>query len=148
MTTYGIRTITEQSLKAWFSANVAMLPGVQINIGQTGEIRSIPSVILYAESADSHPDLNAQPLGNFELTVKIYVYSSADDASTAEEALALHRERVENVQSIMQDLPGLKAAWTQGTLYHAWLKSDEEAVADRRYGNELTYAVAAVYPPA
>ena len=148
MTTYGIRTITEQSLKAWFNANAAMLPGVQINIGQTGEIRSIPSIILYAESADSHPDLNAQPLGNFELTVKIYVYSSADDASTAEEALALHRERVENVQSIMQDSPGLQAAWTQGTLYGSWLKSDEEGVSDRRYGNVLSYTLVAVYPPA
>jgi len=125
-----------------------MLPGVQINIGQTGEIRSIPSIILYAESADSHPDLNAQPLGNFELTVKIYVYSSADDAPTAEEALALHRARVENVQSIMQDLPGLQAAWAQGTLYHAWLKSDEEGVSDRRYGNVLSYTLVAVYPPA
>ena len=148
MTTYGIRTIVEQSLKAWFNANVSMLPGVQINIGQTGEIRTVPAVILYAESADSHPDLNAQPLGNFDITVKIYVYSSADDAPTEEEALALHRERVENVQAIMQDLPGLKASWTQGELYHGWLKSDEEGVSDRRYGNALTYSLAAVYPPA
>lgn len=148
MTTYGIRTITEQSLKAWFDANVAMLPGVQVNIGQTYDLRTLPAVILYAESADSHPDLNAQPLGNFSMTVKLYVYSSADDAATDADALASHRARVENVQAIMQDLPGLKAAWTQGTLYHSWLKSDEEAVADRRYGNALTYEMAVVYPPA
>lgn len=148
MTTYGIKTIVEQSLKAWFDANSSMLPGVQINIGQTYEIRAIPAVILYAESADSHPDLNAQPLGNFDVTVKIYVYSSADDAPTDTEALSLHRERVENVQSIMQDLAGIKSYWTEGELYHGWLKSDEEGVSDRRYGNALTYSFAVVYPPA
>lgn len=148
MTTYGIRTITEQSLKAWFDANTSMLPGAQVNIGQTYDLRTLPAVILYAESADSHPDLNAQPQGNFAMTVKIYVYSSADDAATDADALASHRARVENVQAIMQDLPGLKAAWTQGALYHAWLQSDEEAVADRRYGNVLTYEMAVVYPSA
>lgn len=148
MTTYGIRTITEQSLKAWFDANATMLPGVQIAIGQTYDLRTLPAVILYAENADSHPDLNAQPQGNFSLSVKIYIYSSADDAATDAEALASHRARVENVQAIMQDVAGLKAAWTQGALYHSWLKSDEEAVADRRYGNELNYEMAVVYPPA
>lgn len=148
MTTYGIRTIAEQSLAAWFATNASMLPGVQINVGQTGEVRSLPSVILYAEGADSHPNLGAIPLGNFELSIKIYVYSSADDAATESEALALHRARVEAVQSIMQDLGGLKAAWTQGKLYHLWIRSDEEAVADRRYGNALTYAAACVYPSA
>jgi hypothetical protein len=148
MTTYGIRTITEQSLKAWFDANASMLPGVQVNIGQTYDLRTLPAVILYAESADSHPDLNAQPLGNFSITVRLYVYSSADDAATDADALSSHRARVENVQAIMQDLPGLKAAWTQGALYHSWLISDEEAVADRRYGNALTYEMAVVYPAA
>jgi hypothetical protein len=148
MTTYGIRTITEQSLKAWFDSNAAMLPGVQVSIGQTYDHRTVPAVILYAESADSHPDLNAQPLGNFSMTVKLYVYSSADDSATEAEALASHRARVENVQAIMQDLPGLKASWTQGALYHCWLTSDEEAVADRRYGNALTYEMAVVYPAA
>jgi hypothetical protein len=148
MTTYGIRTIAEQSVKAWFTTNASMLPGVQVNIGQTGEIRSLPIVILYAEGADSHRDFGGRPFGNFELTFKIYVYSSADDAPTEEDALNLHRSRVESVQAIMQDLPGLKAAWTQGKLYHGWLQSDEEGVADRRYGNVLTYSMAAVYPPA
>lgn len=148
MTTYGIRTIAEQSVKAWFTTNASMLPGVQVNIGQTGEIRTIPAVILYAEGADSHPNFGALPLGNFELTFKIYVYSSADDAPTEDEALALHRSRVENVQSIMQAVSGLQSAWTQGKLYQAWLRSDEEGVADRRYGNVLTYTMAAVFPPA
>lgn len=135
-------------MAAWFATNSSMLPGVQINIGQTGELRSIPAVILYAEGADAHPNFGSRPLGNFELSLKIYIYSSADDAPTEAEALNLHRGRVEAVQAIMQDLDGLKAAWTQGKLYNAWMRSDEEGVSDRRYGNVLTYTAVAVYPPA
>lgn len=142
-TIYGIRTITEQSLKAWFDANADMLPGVPVHAGQTDEIRSVPIVILHAESAAAHPDLGAKPLGNFELTVKIYVYSSADDST-----LAQHRERVENVQAIMQDTAGLASSWTVGSYYASWIVSDDEGVADRRYGNVLTYNIVAVYPPA
>jgi hypothetical protein len=143
-TIYGIRTITEQSVLAWFQANAAdMLPGVQIHAGQTDEIRSVPIIILHAETAQAASELGAKPLGNFELTLKIYVYSSADDSTIAQ-----HRERVENVQAIMQDVEGLSAAWTTGSLYAAWIVSDDEGVSDRRFGNVLSYSVFAVYPPA
>ena len=147
-TFYGIRTIAEQSLAAWFATNSDMLPSTTVHIGQTGDIRVVPIVILYADSAVGHADLGAKPLGNFELSIKVYVYSSADDADTTEIALANHRARVEAVQAIMQDVDGLKGAWTAGTLYQAWITSDEEGVADRRYGNVLTYTLVAVYAPA
>lgn len=140
---YAIRTIAEQSLKAWFTTNAASLPGVTVNVGQTDEIRSVPVVILYCESARGAADLGAQPLGNFELSIKVYVYSSADDSTLAE-----HRQRVDTVQAVMQNLPGLKAAWTQGQLYHGWFLSDEEGVADRRWGNLISYTLFAVYPSA
>jgi hypothetical protein len=140
---YAIRTIAEQSLKAWFTTNAASLPGVTVNVGQTDEIRSVPVVILYCESARGAADLGAQPLGNFELSIKVYVYSSADDST-----LEQHRQRVEAVQAIMQDIPGLKSAWTEGQLYAGWITSDDEGVADRRYGNVLQFTLFAVYPPA
>lgn len=140
---YAIRTIAEQSLKAWFTTNAAALPGVTVNVGQTDEIRSVPVVILYCESARGATDLGAKPLGNFELSIKVYVYSSADDST-----LEQHRQRVEAVQGIMQDIPGLQAAWTEGQLYAGWITSDDEGVADRRYGNVLQYTLFAVYPPA
>jgi hypothetical protein len=141
-TLYGIRTIAEQSALAWFNQNAVDLPGVQIHAGQTDEIRSVPIIILHAESARAHPDLGAYSLGNFEITLKVYVYSSADDST-----LQQHRERVEIAQGIMQDNAGLIAAWTQGTLYASWVVSDDEGVADRRYGNILEYTLVAVYPP-
>ena len=142
-TALAIRSIAEQSVLARFAQFAADLPGVQLHAGQTDEIRSVPIIILHAESARPAADLGGFPLGNFELTFKVYVYSSADDSTLAE-----HRQRVEAVQAIMQDLPGLKAAWTQGQLYHGWFSSDEEGVADRRWGNLISYTLFAVYPPA
>lgn len=142
-TPLAIRSIAEQSLVARFAQFATDLPGVQLHAGQTDEVRSVPIIIFHAESARPAADLGGYPLGNFELTVKIYVYSSADDSTLAE-----HRQRVEAVQAIMQDLPGLKAAWTQGKLYHGWFSSDEEGVADRRWGNLISYTLFAVYPTA
>jgi hypothetical protein len=149
----AIRTIAEKSVLAHFTANADALPGVELRAGQTGEIRSLPVVILHAESARAHPDFGSYNLGNFELTFKIYVYSSADDGLngdpvTPQQALDLHRARVEAVQGLMLDVEGLQSAWTEGTLYAAWIESDDEGLAGRRYGNLLTYTVVSVYPPA
>jgi hypothetical protein len=141
-TLYSIRTIAEQSVLDWFTTNSAALPGVQIVKGQTADIRSVPIIILHAESAQAHRDFGAKPSGNFEITFKIYIYSSADDNTLDE-----HRARVEAVQGIMQHDDGLKTAWTQGQLYATWIMSDDEGVADRRYGNALTYTLVCVYPP-
>ena len=142
-TLYGIRTIAEKSLVALFTDNATSLPGVALHAGQTDEIRSVPIIICHAESAVAHRDFGALWSGNFEITAKIYVYSSADDST-----LEQHRARVEAVQGIMQDPTALKSMWTQGTLYATWMNSDEEGVADRRYGNVLSYTLVAVYPPA
>lgn len=140
-TPLAIRSIAEQSVLARFAQFAADLPGVQLHAGQTDEIRSVPIIIFHAESARPAADLGGVPSGNFEITFKIYVYSSADDSTLAE-----HRQRVEATQGIMQDLPGLKAAWTEGQLYHGWFLSDEEGVADRRWGNLISFTLFAVYP--
>ena len=147
-TFYGIRTIAEQSVGAWFATNAASIPGVPVNLGQTAEIRSVPVIIVHAESASAAASLGAYWLGNFEITFKIYVYSSADDAVDGTAALELHRSRVEAVSAIMQDLDGLKASWTQGSLYGCWQVSDDEGVSDRRFGNVLSFTMVSVYPPA
>jgi len=135
-------------LKAWFDVNAAMLPGTPVVLGQTDSERSVPIVILHAESASAAKDLGAYWKGNFEITVKVYIYSSADDAVTDQQALEDHRARCEAVQAIMMDVAGLQGSWTQGKLYMSKFESDDEGVADRRYGNIMQYTLVAVYPPA
>lgn len=142
-TPYAIRNIAEQSVLAWFNANASLFPGVQIVTGMTDAVRTLPIIILHAASARAHPDLGGTPEGNFEITLKIYVYSSADD-STVEQ----HKARVEASQAIMQDVASLQSSWTQGYLYFAQVISDDEEVEGRRYGNAIQYNLVAVYPPA
>jgi hypothetical protein len=146
---YSINTIVELNLAAWFNTyGPDMLPGVQINVGQGTDLRSLPVVILSSESAHGHPDLGAAPLGNFEVTVRLYVYSSGDDelAGNPAQALELHRQRIINTESIMTSVDGLKAAWTNGELYACWFVSNEVVTAERRLGNVLTYNLVARYP--
>ena len=80
-TPYGIRTITEQSIAALLApyATDPLFTGVQFHAGQIDEIRSVPIVIFQAESAHAHSDFGYTNLGNFEITLKIYVYTSLDD---------------------------------------------------------------------
>ena len=47
----------------------------------------------------------------------------------------------------MENTADLQAVWTQGQLYFSQVLSDDEAVADRRYGNAIAYSLVAVYPP-
>jgi hypothetical protein len=149
----GINTIAESNLSAWFETNAAMIPGVVINQGQATDLRSLPIVIISAESAHGHPDLGATPQGNFEVTVRIYVYSSGDDelAGNPNDALMLHRVRVGATESIMNDVDNIKAVWTAsqlGELYACWMVSNEVVTADRRLGNVLTYTLVARYASA
>jgi hypothetical protein len=140
-TASGIRTITEKSLLAYFQANALQLPNVALHTGQSDQIRSLPIIIFHCESATAHRDLGANSLGNFELVLKVYIYSSADDNTLDD-----HRARVETVQALMQDVTGLQDAWVEGKLYAGWIVSDDEGMADRRYGNVLHYTLVAVYP--
>ena len=149
----GINTITEGILAEWFETNSAMLPGVVINQGQTTDIRSLPIVIVSSESAHGHPDLGATPLGNFEITLRVYVYSSGDDElnGNPNDAVALHRLRVGATESIMNAVDSIQALWgtyNVGELYAAWFVSNEVVTADRRLGNVLTYNLVARYASA
>ena len=142
-TTTAIRTTAEQSVLAYFDANASLFPNTLIHVGQTDGLRSATMLILACESAGAPSDFGAESYGNFDLTFKIYIFSSADDSTLDD-----HRQRVELVQALMQDVATLKSYWTQGTLYKSWFLNDEEGHADRRFGNVLTFTMFAVYPSA
>lgn len=138
-----IRTIVEQSVAARINQYAADLPGVQIHLGQTDEIRSLPIIIVHAESRRRPKDLGAFWSGNFEITVNIHIYSSADDSTLDE-----HRARVDGIDAILADVPALQAAWVQGILKASWFETDDEAGEGRRYGNILSYTMVGQYPTA
>ena len=97
-----------------------------------------------ADSARPDPALGANPLGNFRVALKVFVYTSADD-----ESLETHRARVDAIHALMADVDALKAYWQpeDGQLYAAWIVGDDEAMSQRRYGNVIEFNLVVVLPP-
>jgi hypothetical protein len=140
---YNFRTILEEKITAYLSANIT---GVAIHKGITDEVRVIPIIICHAESSKAVDDLGSNTLGNYNATLKIFVYSSADD-----ETLDVHRARVVEVMGYLRDVEAIKATFnptSDGQLYDMWVLSDEEGMSQRRYGNALEYFVWGVLPSA
>lgn len=140
---FSFRTTIENRVAQYLAP---LFPGVAVHKGITDEIRVIPIIIVHAESSSAVEDLGSNTLGNYKSTVKIYVYSSADD-----ETLDTHRARVVEVIGAMRDVISLKALWnptTDGQLYDLWISNDEEGLSQRRYGNAIEYTFWGVMPPA
>lgn len=137
----SIRSIVEDKLSSYLAAN---LTGVTVHKGVTAEIRVVPIVVIHAASASKPSAFGAGNLGNYRVNVKVYVYSSADD-----DTLQTHRDRVENVISLMTDTAAVQAAWGtgDGACYTVWFDSDDEGMAQRRYGNVLNFTLFAVLEP-
>lgn len=140
---YSIRSIVEEKISSYLSDNIT---GVTVHKGITDEVRVLPLIITYAEGAKGVDSLGSHPLGNFVISLKVYVYSSADD-----ETLDTHRERVQTVINLMEEIEAIQALWnptTDGILYDLWIASDEEGMHQRRYGNVLEFNVWGVVPTA
>ena len=140
---YSFRTVLEKNVADYLAG---LFPGLAVHKGVTDDIRVIPIIIVHAESSQSVNDLGSNTLGNYTATMKIYVYSSADD-----ETLDTHRARVVEVIGAMRDVAALQAAWnpvSDGQLYDLWITHDEEGMSQRRYGNVIEYTVWGVMPPA
>jgi len=142
-TFFSFRTVLENKVAEYLTP---LFPGVTVHKGVTDEIRVIPIIIAHAESSQAVQELGSNALGNYTATLKLYIYSSADD-----ETLEVHRARVVEVIGAMRDVLALQALWnptTDGQLYDLWIANDEEGMSQRRYGNVIEYTVWGVMPTA
>lgn len=140
---FSFRTVLENKVAEYLAP---LFPGVAVHKGVTDEIRVIPIIIAHAESSQAVQELGSNALGNYTATLKLYIYSSADD-----ETLEVHRQRVVEVIGAMRDVVALQALWdptSDGQLYDLWIINDEEGMSQRRYGNVLEYTVWGVMPAA
>jgi hypothetical protein len=138
----NIRGIVEDRVSAYLSANIT---GVTIHKGITDEDRVVPIIICHASDSNKPSAFGAGNLGNYRVTLKVYIYSSADD-----DTLATHRTRVTNVLALLAQGDGLKNYWgaevTYGKLYALWIESDSEGMSQRRYGNAITFTLNCCMP--
>lgn len=138
-----IRSIIEDRLTAFLADQG--LTGVTIRKGVTDELRTLPLVIVHAERAAKPTAFTNSSFGNFTVTIKVYVYTSADD-----ETLQTHRDRVAKIKGILVNETALKTFWgsSNGQVYDMAFDSDNEAMDDRKYGTMLDYTMFCVLPPA
>jgi hypothetical protein len=127
--------MVENKLAPYLTATV---PGVTVHKGVTPEIKVLPMVTIYAQSASPASALGSHPYGNYEVTISVRVISSADD-----ETLDTHRTRVQEV---------IKALWTystDGILYDLFITGgDQEGELQRKYGNMIEFTAFVAAPPA
>lgn len=136
----SIRSIVEDRVTAYLASQIT---GVSIHKGITNELRVLPAIIAYADGAIKPSSMGAANYGNYRVSLKVYVYSSADD-----ETLETHRLRVSKVHGLLTDSAALKAFWgtDYGKLYEIWIENDEEGMSQRRYGNSVTFTIMCVLP--
>jgi hypothetical protein len=141
---YSARTMVENKLAPYLTATV---PGVTVHKGVTPEIKVLPMVTIYAESASPASALGSRPLGNYEVTISVRVISSADD-----ETLDTHRTRVQEVINALANIDAIKALWTystDGILYDLFITGgDQEGEHQRKYGNMIEFTAFVAAPPA
>lgn len=136
----SIRSIVEDRVTAYLASQIT---GVSIHKGITNELRVLPAIIAYADGAIKPSSMGAANYGNYRVSLKVYVYSSADD-----DTLETHRLRVSKVHGLLTDSAALKAFWgtDYGKLYEIWIENDEEGMSQRRYGNSVTFTIMCVLP--
>lgn len=144
MGTKSIRHIVESVLDTFLTAESG-LAGVAIYTGDSAETNVLPKAIVICDSARAPAGL-PEGLGNYNCAVRITVFSNADDTS-----LATHRSRCAAISGAMQDLTGIKAAFTasgDASCYDVSPMSEDEGVAERSWATAFSYDVLVVLPPA
>lgn len=143
MGTKAVRYVVESAVSTYLSAQTE-LAGVNIYKGDTGETAALPKAIVLCESAGPPQDF-PQGLGNYDCTVKITLFTSADD-----ETLATHRARVAAVDGAMQDVTALKAVFVSqgdGLCYDVTPRQELEGTNERSWASQLPFSVLVVINP-
>ena len=144
MGTKSIRHIVESTLATYLSAQTD-LTTIQFLTGDGATIQTLPKAIVLCESAKAPGDL-PEGAGNYACSVRITLFSNADDTTLAD-----HRLRCAALSGNMRDLTSIKAAFvTSGdaTCYDVTIGSEDEGVDERSWATAFTFDVLVVLPPA
>lgn len=144
MGTKSIRHIVESTLATYLSAQTD-LTTIQFLTGDGATIQTLPKAIVLCESAKAPGDL-PEGAGNYACSVRITLFSNADDTTLAD-----HRLRCAALSGNMRDLTSIKAAFVTGgdaTCYDVTIGSEDEGVDERSWATAFTFDVLVVLPPA
>jgi hypothetical protein len=143
MGTKAVRYVVESAISTYLSAQTE-LAGVNFYKGDTAETAALPKAIVLCESAGPPSDL-PEGLGNYDCTVKVTLFTSADD-----ETEPVHRARCAAIDGAMQDLAAIKAVFASqgdGVCYDVTARQENEGVNERSWASQMPFSVLVVINP-
>jgi hypothetical protein len=144
MGTKSIRHICEATLASYLSTQTG-LTSVTFLTGDSAATQTLPKAVVLCESARAPGDL-PEGLGNYSCSVRITLFSNADDTTLAD-----HRARCAALSGNMRDLTSIKAAFTAGadaSCYDVTMTSEDEGIDERSWATAFAFDVLVVLPPA
>ena len=144
MGTKSIRHIVESTIAARLAAETG-LAGVSVYTGDSNQLNVLPKAVVVVDSARAPAGL-PEGLGNFSCSVRITLFSNADDTTLAD-----HRARCAALDGNMSDVAGIKTAFAatgDATCYDVTPISEDEGVNERSWATIFSYDLWAVLAPA
>lgn len=141
MASKSIRHIVEYTLAAYLVAQ-ADLTAVTFLTGDSAATQTLPKAIVLCEAA-RHPTDLPDGQGNFLCSVRITLFSNADDTTLAD-----HRLRCAAISGNMRDLTAIKAAFTatgDASCYDVTMQSEDEGVDERSWATAFAFDVLTVF---
>lgn len=142
MGTKSIRHIVEATIATYLSTQTG-LTTVTFLTGDSAATQTLPKAIVLCEAARAPGDL-PEGLGNFSCSVRITLFSNADDTTLAD-----HRLRCAALSGNMRDLTSIKAAFTatgDASCYDVTMQSEDEGVDERSWATAFTFDILTVFP--
>lgn len=144
MGTKSIRHIVESVVSTYLSTQTG-LTDVSFLTGDSAATQTLPKAVVLCDSARAPADL-PEGEGNYSCSVRITVFSNADDTT-----LATHRARCEALSGNMRDIVSIKAAFTasgDASCYDVTIISEDEGIDERSWATAFSFDVLVVLPPA
>jgi hypothetical protein len=143
MGTISIRHIVEGTLATYLSTQTG-LTSVTFLTGDSAATQTLPKAVVLCDSARAPGDL-PEGLGNYACSVRITLFSNADDTTLAD-----HRARCASLAGNMRDLTAIKAAFVatgDATCYDVTMTSEDEGVDERSWATSFSFDILTVLPP-
>ncbi|MEI6248845.1 MAG: hypothetical protein WCP67_09905 [Verrucomicrobiota bacterium] len=142
MASKSIRHIVESTVATYLAAQTD-LTTVTFLTGDSAATQTLPKAVVLCESARAPGDL-PEGLGNYSCSVRITLFSNADDTTLAD-----HRLRCAALSGNMRDLTSIKAAFTatgDASCYDVTIGSEDEGVDERSWATSFSFDLLTVFP--
>ena len=142
MGTKSIRHIVEAVVSTYLSTQTG-LTTVTFLTGDSNTTQTLPKAIVLCESARAPSDL-PEGEGNFSCSVRITLFSNADDTTLAD-----HRLRCAALSGNMRDVASSQSAFTasgDASCYDVTMQSEDEGIDERSWATAFTFDVLTVFP--